>query len=261
MRLKALSCEVLARLVYHVAARGPHVIDVDLVDKGLHNEPDVLRAELQRRLDALPAGRYDAVLLGYGLCSNSVAGLVCSAAPMVVPRAHDCITLYLGSAQRYAAEFRANPGTYWYTADYMERGSTEGDRVALGAGLDDGDMNAVYAEYVAKYGQDNADYLMEVMGAWRQHYNRAAYIDTEGVALPDYSVRVRELAARRGWNFERLTGSLNLVRDLLEGRWDEERYLVVPPGQTIAPTYDAHIARAVPCNAPGAVEPSKPTGA
>ena len=244
-RYRALSCEVLARHLYHVAARAPDVIDVDLVDKGLHSEPDVLRAELQRRLDAIPREKYDAVLLGYGLCSNAVAGLVCPVAPMVVPRAHDCITLYLGSADRYAAEFRANPGTYWYTADYIERGGSNGDRIALGASVDDKEMDAVYHEYVAKYGQDNADYLMEVMGAWRQHYNRAAYIDTEGIVLPDYTGEVQDLAARRGWNFQRMAGSLILVRDLLEGRWDEERFLIVPPGQTISPTYDACIARAV----------------
>ena len=243
-RFKALSCEVLARQLYHVAALAPHVIDVELVDKGLHSEPDVLRAELQRRLDAIPSGKYDAVLLGYGLCSNSVAGLVCPVAPMVVPRAHDCITLYLGSADRYATEFRANPGTYWYTADYIERGSSSGDRIALGASVDDKEMSTVYQEYVAKYGQDNADYLMEVMGAWRQHYSRAAYIDTDDISLPDYTGEVRELAARRGWNFQRVAGSLILVRDLLEGRWDDARFLTVPPGQTISPTYDACIARA-----------------
>jgi len=250
MRFRALCCEVLARQVYYVAALAPHVIDVELVDKGLHREPDVLRAELQRRLDAIPANKYDAVLLGYGLCSNSVAGLVCPVAPLVVPRAHDCITLYLGSAERYAAEFRANPGTYWYTADYMERGSAEGDRVALGASADDGELEAVYQEYVAKFGRDNADYLMEVMGAWRQHYSRAAYIDTDGLVLPDYAARVQDLAARRGWSFERMVGSLILVRDLLEGRWDEERFLLVPPGQTISPTYDAGIARAVAADGP-----------
>lgn len=246
MRYKALCCEVLARQVYYVAALAPDVIDVELVDKGLHNEPNVLRVELQRRLDAIPAGKYDAVLLGYGLCSNSVAGLVCPVAPMIVPRAHDCITIYLGSADRYAAEFRANPGTYWYTADYIERGSASGDHIALGASADDKEMSAVYQEYVAKYGQDNADYLMEVMGAWQQHYNRAAYIDIDGMVLPDYTGDVQELAARRGWTFERVAGSIILVRDLLEGRWDEDRFLTVPPGQTISPTYDACIANAAP---------------
>lgn len=241
MRLQVIACEVLARQLYYVAAFTPHVVDIHLVAKGLHSEPERLRAEIQRLLDAVPAGRYDAVLLGYGLCSNSIAGVTCSVAPLVVPRAHDCITLYLGSAERYATEFRANPGTYWYAPDYMERNTdAKGDHVALGSGGDE-EISKTYAEYVEKYGQENADYLMEVMGAWRAHYNRAAYIETADLALPDYAARVQDVAARRGWQFERVAGSIVLVRDLLEGRWDAARFLTVPAGQTIQPSHDAQI--------------------
>ena len=166
---------------------------------------------------------------------------------LVVPRAHDCITLYLGSAERYGAEFRGNPGTYWYTTDYFERGGDGGGGVALGASENAEKMDAVYQEYVAKYGQDNADYLMEVMGAWQAHYSRAAYIEAEGLQLPDYTTQVAELADRRGWRLERLAGSIILIRDLIEGRWDEERFLVVPPGRTIIPTYDGRIVAQGAC--------------
>jgi hypothetical protein len=244
MYLKAIICEVLARQMYYAAALSPHVVDIELVSKGLHDTPEVLRADLQRRVDALEPDHYDAVLLGYGLCSNSIVGLVCPHTRMVVPRAHDCITLYLGSAERYAAEFRATPGTYWYTADYMERSTRDsgGRMVALGSAGEE-DMSAVYQEYVAKYGQDNADYLMEVMGAWRNHYSRAAYIEAEEMPLPDYTTEVQEQAARRGWDFERLAGSIIILRDLVEGRWDEERFLTVSPGHTLVPTHDARIIR------------------
>jgi hypothetical protein len=244
MRFKMIGCEVLARQLYYVAAFSPYVIDIELLGKGLHTEPDKLRNGLQAALDNVQEGMYAAVLLGYGLCSNSVAGVVCRHTKMVIPRAHDCITLYLGSGERYASEFRANPGTYWYTADYFERDVDGTDVVALGVVGDDQNMSKVYEEYVQKYGKDNADYLMEVMGAWKQHYSRAAYIDTQEVRLPDYSAQVQEVAARRGWNFERLAGSLIILRDLLEGRWDEERFLIIPPGETIAPTYDGHIVAA-----------------
>jgi len=238
--LKAICCEVLARLVYYAAAISPHVIDIELADKGLHTDSDTLRAELQRRLDGVEEDKYDAILLGYGLCSNSIAGLVCTHTKLVVPRAHDCITLYLGSGERYSAEFRRNPGTYWYSADYIERGS-DGDGIALGSDADDKEMSRVYQEYVEKYGRDNADYLMEVMGAWQRHYSRAAYIDTAEVALPDYSEQVRQLSARRGWSFERLVGSLAIMRALLGGQWDEGRFLIVPPGYAIVPTNDERI--------------------
>ncbi|MBM3188830.1 MAG: DUF1638 domain-containing protein [Chloroflexi bacterium] len=242
MRFKVISCEVLARQVYYVAAFSPHVVDVELVAKGLHDEPDVLRAEIQRRLDAVAEGAYDAILLGYGLCSNSIAGVRSEHTQLVVPRAHDCITLYLGSKERYAAEFRAHPGTYWFTADYIERGGEGTDYVSLGSGSDE-KMAKTYQEYVAKFGQDNADYLMEVMGAWRQHYDRAAYIDTAEMTLPDYKEQVRDLAGRRGWRMECLEGSLIVLRDLLEGRWDEERFQIVPPGYTLIPSYDERIVR------------------
>jgi hypothetical protein len=246
MRLKMLMCEVLARQAYYTAAFSPHVVDIELVAKGLHNEPDKLRGELQHRLDAVEPGKYDAILLGYGLCSNSVAGVVSAHTQMVLPRAHDCITLYIGSGERYAAEFRATPGTFWYTADYIERGGESGEHIGLGASADDKEMSKVYEEYVTKYGQDNADYLMEVMGAWKQHYSRAAYIDTQEIRLPDYTAQVREQAERRGWRFERMAGSLIIVRDLVEGRWDAARFLIIPPGQTITPTYDTRIVAACP---------------
>lgn len=240
MYLKLISCDVLARPAYYCAAFSPHTVDIELLQKGLHVKPEDLRAELAVRLSKVEPGQYDAILLGYGLCSNSIVGLGSAHTTIVVPRAHDCITLFLGSCERYASEFRANPGTYWYTPDYLERGGAAGDVVALGATVG-GDMETVYAEYVVKYGKDNADYLMEVMGAWTQHYNRAVYIRTQEVAFPDISGQVREVADRRGWNFVELAGSLILVRDLLNGEWDQKRFLTIPPGHVIEPSNDSGI--------------------
>ena len=262
MRLQVVGCEVLARQLYYIAALSPHVIDIELLAKGLHNEPDTLRAEVQRQVDSADPEVYDAVLLAYGLCSNSIVGVRHPQLQMVVPRAHDCITLYLGSGDRYADEFRAHPGTYWYAPDYMERNTKGADQaVGLGSAGDDDEMSKTYEEYVERYGQDNADYLMEVMGAWKAHYSRAAYIDTADMPLPDYSGRAQEVADRRGWAFERLAGSIIILRDLLEGRWDEERFLLVPPGETIQSSHDqlvicsAMLADCTPSGADGRPEP------
>jgi len=247
MRLRLIACEVFARQVYYAAALSPHVVDIELVDKGLHTRPEVLRAELQQRLERIPESRYAAILLAYGLCSNSTVGLFCPHTRLVIPRAHDCITLYLGSRERYASEFQKNPGTYWYTADYIERGEeSEGEWTPLGASEEALEASRLYQEYVEKYGRDNADYLMEVMGAWKRHYSRAAYIDIPEIPLPDYAPQVKELARRRGWCFERLEGSMSLIRDLIFGHWDEERFLIVPPGQRITPTYNGEIVSTEP---------------
>jgi hypothetical protein len=274
MRIKCLACEALARPVYLCAAHSPHIVDVELFRIGLHREPAELRARLQARIDAAnqedeipdlagfppdshrldshrldshrqPARSsertpYDAVAMVYGLCGQSTAGLVARDVPLVIPRAHDCITLFLGDRKRYSEAFREHPGTYWYALDYVERndGST-----ALGAETDAG-VQDVYQEYVEKYGVDNADYLMEVMGAWQKHYDRARFIDMGVGDSTRVEAHARTLAEQRGWTFERLAGNLVLIRRLLNGEWAGEGgddFLVVPPGQQVRMTYDLDV--------------------
>jgi len=247
MRLLALTCEALARPVYLCAARSPHVVDVRLNRIGLHDQPPSLRAVLQDAIDA--AGPpYDAVALAYGLCGGATAGLRAGALPVVLPRAHDCITLFLGSRDRYLGELAGHPGTYWYVQDSIERDQDGGAFGGVGA-VSEAAARATFEEYVAKYGEDNAAYLMEVMGAWRSHYDRAAYVEM-GVADPRASgpveARARDDAGRRGWTFEQLAGELVLVRRLLDGDWDPADFLVLKPGERLAMSYDEAVIRAEP---------------
>lgn len=244
MRLKCLACEVLARPVYWCAARSPHIVEIQLLQRGLHNTPPLLRARLQEQIDAAADQGFDAVVMAYGLCGQATAGLIARNTPLVVPRAHDCITLFLGSRERYQAEFQKNSGTYWYTLDYMERADGSGSALALGSGSDV-ELQAVYDEYVEKYGQENADYLMEVMGAWQQHYNRAAYIDMGVGDGSKIEAQAQADAARRGWTFERMAGDMVLIRRLLEGDWADD-FLILNPGQQLAMTYDPNVIGCAP---------------
>ena len=231
MRLKCLTCEALARPVYYCAAQTPHLVDIELVRIGLHERPKNLRSQLQVLIDETSPEKYDAVLLAYGLCGQATAGLAARQVPLVIPRAHDCITLFLGSRQRYNQQFESNPGTYWYSQDFIER--RDGSTLALAMGSSIAvDLEAEYNTYVEKYGQDNADYLMEVMGAWKNHYNRAVYIDLGLGDTSSLEKQAQEEAQRRGWTFERLPGDINLIQRLVTGPWEQD-FLVVPPGQRI----------------------------
>lgn len=244
MRIKCIGCDALARIIYHCAALSPHQVDVTLYKLGLHRSPADLQARLQKEIDASAGQGYDAVTMVYGLCGRSTAGLTARDAPVVVPRAHDCITLFLGSRARYTDQHENQPGTYWYSQDYIERGSQDGSLAALGAIDSSGSgIEDEYERYVAKYGKDNADYLMEAMGAWRAHYQRAAFIDMGlGDATP-VEEKARAEADRRGWTFERMTGNMILVRRLLNADWNED-FLVLKPGQKLGMSYDDQIIRA-----------------
>lgn len=245
----ALTCSALARSVYAAAADSPATVVIELLDQGLHNTPKNLRARLQDQIDAISQGDADAILLAYGICGTSTLGIQARDIPLVLPRAHDCITLYLGSRARYNEEFNAHPGTYWYSLDYMENnkgGAVDGGLGAANLGVVEG----MYEEYVEKYGQDNADYLMEVMGAWGQHYDRAVYIDTGLGDGRHFEQMAQEQAQRRGWQFERREGSRRLITALVHGDWNTDEFLVVPPGHITRQTSEENgLVEAAPATA------------
>jgi len=239
----ALTCEALARSVYAAAAQTDHTITVQLYRQGLHNRPKNLRTVLQEQIDAATDQPVDAILLAYGMCGTATMGLTARHTPLVIPRAHDCITLYLGSRQRYEDEFDRHPGTYWYCVDYMER-AEPGVSVALGAaGIEA--TEAEYERYVQKYGQENADMLIEKMRRWTHHYTRAAFIDTNLGNSDPFVAKAKDKADKEGWIFERMQGNRRLLDMLINGEWPDDEFLIVPPGHTIRQQYDAGLVQAV----------------
>jgi hypothetical protein len=240
MRLRIVGCEVLARPLYLAAARSPNVVDLTLMRQGLHDTPVSLRERLQSEIDALEP-HYDAVGLAYGLCGGATDGLVARDVPLVLPRAHDCITLFLGSRERYTEAFIGHPGTYWYAQDFVER-SDGGPSVALGAQSDEARAKT-YAEYVEKYGKDNADYLMEALGEWRSHYDRAAWVDHGVADASSVEAKAQAEAVGRGWAWQKMAGDMVLVRRLVDSDWADD-FLVVQPGQRIVQAWDEGVVRA-----------------
>jgi hypothetical protein len=239
MHFIALTCEALARNIYAAAATSPHTIDIQLFKQGLHNTPKRLNEMLQEEIDGIQDESYDAILLAFGLCGMATHGIQTTKLPLIIPRAHDCITLYLGSRGRYQEEFSANPGTYWYSLDYLERNNAD-SMVALGA-TSQATLDAAYEGYVQKFGKENADYLMEVMGSWQTHYTRAVYIHMEHSQDAAFEQRAREDASRHGWTFERIQGNRHLLNQLIQGEWPEEDFLTVPPGHIIVQSMDPDV--------------------
>jgi hypothetical protein len=211
------------------------VVDVELLPQGLHTEPERLRKSLQKVIDERAEG-YDAVLLSYGLCSNGIQGLTCPHAPLVVPRAHDCITLLLGSRHRYREYFEAHPGTYWYSPGWIEESrQPSGKR-----------CRETLAEYVEKYGEENAPYLMEIEQAWLSNYGRAAFVDWNFDCSEVYRRYTRQCAEELRWECDELVGDPGLLFRMLSGCWNEDEILVVPPGHTITSAFNEDIIAAVP---------------
>ena len=244
LKLKILACDVLRREVSWLASLSPCYVDVTFLSQGLHATPDKLRVlldeEIEKANEGIPYERfgeknyYDYIILGYGLCDNGIAKLTSSRSPLVVPRAHDCITLLLGSKDRYLELFNQNPGTYWYSRGWIECTMQPGeDRYQK--------TRKIYAE---KYGEDNADYLMEMEQSWFKNYNRAFFIDWEELGNSGYYREyTKKCTEYLKWNYQECRGSKTLMEKMIWGEFDEEEVLIIRPGTHIAPSFDDEIIR------------------
>lgn len=246
MRLKLLACEVLAREMCRAAAQSRNTIDLQFLPKGLHDiGQQAMSAGLQQAVDAVSDEQYDGILFGYALCNNGIVGVQARKLQIVVPRAHDCIALFLGSRQRYMEYFLSNPGVYYYTSGWVERGELSGELMSQAIGTRLG-LNRTYEELIAKYGEEDAKYLFEQLSEWTRRYNQITYIDTQTDPDGRFAGESKRRAAERGWKFEQLEGSTRLLQQLVDGPWSDEDFLVVKPGEQIAPQYDDRIVRARP---------------
>ncbi|MGC8782163.1 MAG: DUF1638 domain-containing protein [Anaerolineae bacterium] len=205
---KVLAC---ATVMEEILPLLPSDVSYQVLNFGLHVDPPALKAALQEAIDAAAA---DEVILGYGLCSMAVIGLRANGCTLVIPRVHDCISIFLGSDGAYQQQARTEPGTYYLTKGWLEVGDTpfsEYDRLA------------------EQYGAGRADRLIRLS---IRHYTRLALIDTGHGDMTPYRTYAQRLAARWGLRFEEIPGSNALVRKMLAGPWDDE-FVVVPPGETI----------------------------
>ncbi len=267
MRVAFIGCEVLFREFCIAAAHSPLVIDPVILPQGLHNTPADLRARLQLEIDrldsgpdyassenneAIPRQKYDALLLGYALCSNGVVGVTARHIPLIIPRGHDCITLLIGSRAAYQQYFDTHRGVYWYTSGWIER--------TLQPGVER--YQYTLNQYIEKYGEDNAEYLMEMEQAWFKEYQWATYIDWKLPSAESDKKYTRECAEYLGWNYDVVPGDPQLMIDFLAGKWDDERFLTVPAGSCIEPSHADTIVNACAgcsCHGMEQVDDSQPT--
>ncbi len=210
-KTKLIACEaVLNEIIEEV----PADFEVVGVDVALHVRPESLRCYLQERIDETTA-QIDTILLGYGLCARSVEGLSSSKSKIIIPRVHDCIGLLLEKNSQSENMENSNPGTYYLSKGWIESGDH---------------LLGEYNRMCERFGKDKAKKLMDMM---LNHYTRVAFIQT-GVdpKLEEYKTVSRHFAEKFNLKYEKINGSVRLIRQLITGPWNED-FIILPPGQTL----------------------------
>ena len=235
MRIKLICCDVFLRPVSALIATSPHTIDAEYIPMLAHIKPDELRTLLQTRINAATTARsYDLLLLLYGLCGNATVGLT-SPVKMIMPRIHDCCAMFMGSRAKFLSEFGNNLSMRWCTSGYYERSHLEnGD--SYNAAISP-TYHAEYRALAEQYGQDNAQYIWETMHPPIET-PEAAYIKIEGYEVPGYETEFRNLVEKQGKTLRVLEGDISYLKAMINGPWDDERFLTIGPGNKIGAVYD-----------------------
>ncbi len=252
--LKFIGCEIIYREACYLAAVAPNLVDVEFLKRGLHDleTPDML-AKVQATVDAVsPKARYEAILLGYGRCNDGVVGLRAREIPLVIPRAHDCITFFFGSPGAYQEYFDQHPGTFYMTTGWSEQNTydePEGNHTQPAYGqtgvMGKLGLTESYEQLVAKYGEDNAAFITETLGNWTQNYTRYLYLKMGICCEDDYIEQTRKWAGDRDWEFELRDGKLTLMEKLFTGQWDDD-FVIVQPGEQIVARNDGSVLAVAP---------------
>jgi len=237
MHLKLISCNVFQRESSWCIARSPHIIDAEYTELGEHARSNGLRHLIQSKIDATEASgkNYDAILILFGLCGNATVGLQARKTQLVMPRAHDCCTILLGSRAKFTEHFGDAPSTAFSSAGYLERGEyflrTNDDGAAM---VTTGDA---MKELIAKYGEEDAKYIWAEMHPPLNN-DKAVFIDLPQTSHLGYAEQFQAKAEAAGKRAVKLPGDIRLIESLIAGKWDPKEYLVVPPAAAVEGVYD-----------------------
>lgn len=239
-RVALLACRVFEREIALHAAGATHIVETRFFDVGLHDRPNQLRATLQGALDSVESREdIEAVIFAYGLCGLGMAGLQPARHKLVIPRAHDCITLFMGSKEAYAAHQRHCPTAYYYTPGWNRERRVPGPEK----------LAALKAELAKKFDPEDVEFLLAAeREQWARH-DTATYLDLGTADAEPEADYARRCAQWLGWKFERPGGSAALLRALLWANWDAERFQIIAPGQRLGHSADDAILRAEPAAA------------
>jgi hypothetical protein len=205
-------CEAVAPEIESITPEG---MQVRVLEFGLHDFPGKLHEKLQELLQELDSDeKVELVLLGYGICAEGAIGLKTERIKLVMPKTDDCIALFLGSRATYEQRLKKEPGTFYLTKGWIEKGETP---------------LAVYNQkpvWTKKYSEEKVHWLArEVI----KNYTKIALIKTGAYDLSPYEEYAKKTAKVFEKEYEEVTGSLNMLEALLHGPWDD-RFVVVEPG-------------------------------
>jgi hypothetical protein len=208
MDKKIIACKMMKDELEHIFE--VHGIDLPIFwkDDTLHANPEKLKAELQRQIDAIEEP--SELLMAYGNCGNGLLGLKSGVHRLIIPRYADCISMLLHQREDLNT-LRTN--TYFVT-----RGWLNGE---MG-------LEKEYDYSLKRYGEKRTQRIMDAL---YRHYQYLMMIETEAYDPEKEKKRVANIGKRLNMKPVYVSGDLSILEKLLLGDWTEEDFIIIEPGE------------------------------
>lgn len=190
-------------------------VEVRYLDQSLHRTPEMMPELIKEQIDQV-ASYATRIVLGYGLCSNGVVGVTAPRQGLYIPRVHDCISLFLGSARAYQERMDEEAGVYYLTPGWVAEGKDP--------------IGTVEDDYTARVGRETAVWAMNEE---LKHYTTIALINTGVGDIEGLRERTRENAEFFKKQYREVEGSSRFFRRILYGPYDEKEFIFLAAGETL----------------------------
>ena len=244
MKYLVIACGVLNDDIESCAKRLHNEYIFWYVPEKLHTEPQKLWKNVQELIDKadeelLPASEsadgIEGILLVIGLCGGMTNGISSKKHSLTMPRIHDCISLYLGSAEKYDRLFKKYGGkVYWFSPAFFKQEYMPSEKNIVKRKL----------TLMEQFDDEEAvDYIIETEMAPLQNYTHGALVDDETSPSQALTDEASSMCASYKWQLDRHVSSPNLFISLLNND-DSDSLVHAKPHESLFPSNDDRIITA-----------------
>lgn len=209
-----IACRVMKPEIDSLVGKAPH-IELRYLDASLHETPDRMPQLIQDQIDEIKSYASQ-IVLGYGLCSNGIVGLKAPMQDLIIPRVHDCITLFLGSRTAYDTIFKEKSGTYYLTPGWVEERKDP--------------LGYMEKSYVPKLGREIAEWgIKEEL----KNYTHIVLINTKSANMEPLRKIAKENARFLDKKYEEIPGLPDYFKKIIFGPYLEKDFICLKPGETM----------------------------
>lgn len=194
MSVGIICCRVLEEEMQTVIRDFPEVSHFEVMEWGLHIEPDLLLETLIKEILALQE-KVGAIVLGYGRCQILDRLPKDFKVPVFRPRADDCIGVLLGQDQ-YEKALLEEGGTWFFTPGWTELG-----------------MDFIFHELqVSRMGEKGLD-SMQLARRMLKDFTRGLFVEVNSGDREKLEKKARKISKTFNLRFEKQQGGLSVLRD------------------------------------------------